>query len=103
MSDTLNDLIARYGVGAVLQALATVMETKGHVTSGIVRDVGAIEEWLEARDLRDRLARVSRAEAKISQDEEDARIDKIARGLPISDEAEFVRRSEGEGDEEGEP
>jgi hypothetical protein len=42
-------MIARHGVPEVLRVLAGLMETRGDLTSTIVRECGAIELWLQGQ------------------------------------------------------
>jgi hypothetical protein len=64
--DYLTAAIAEHGLPAVLQATARVMANIGRVTSGVVFEVAAIEAWLATRDVHERLAQVSEAEAELS-------------------------------------
>jgi hypothetical protein len=49
LANTLRKLVAQHGLGAVLQALASVMADMGTVTGGLVSEIAAIEEWLEVQ------------------------------------------------------
>jgi hypothetical protein len=43
-------LIAAHGVPELLRVMASLMETRGDLTSTIVRECGAIELWRDGRD-----------------------------------------------------
>jgi hypothetical protein len=49
LADRLSILVRERGMVAVLQTLAHIMAGAGNVTGGMVSEIAAIEEWLEAQ------------------------------------------------------
>ena len=49
LDGSLRDLVSKFGLVAVLQTLTSIMAEAGNVTGGMVSEIAAIEEWLEAQ------------------------------------------------------
>ena len=54
LASALHNLVVQHGLVAVLNTLASVMADSGNVTGGIVNEIAAVEEWLEAQHDQDK-------------------------------------------------
>jgi hypothetical protein len=50
LANTLNNLVGKHGMVAVLQTLANLMADTGNVTGGMVSEIAAIEAWLQTQN-----------------------------------------------------